>query len=173
MSVIAEAERSINIVAFIKIYKMETTFEPDQELLAFAETFSENWNIIGPGDYVSPGDKKYHIKYVDRITVDGEEKTTNILVENPSGMIVISRDKLRKLETNDDYIFFMVIWCIIQREILDTEKSDIRTMEYYLTTGRLPKNVMTGYISLFSSGDNDVTRERIQALIDFVNKNKK
>jgi len=152
------------------------SFQPNEELLGIAETFSENWNLVGPGDYVSPGEKKYHIKYVDKITTDGQEQTTNILVEYPSGMIVISKDKLHKLVTNSDYVYFMILWCIVQREIVadrnDLEQVDVITMEYYLTTGRLPKSVVDGYISVFSSGDNEVTRQRIQGLINFVNSKK-
>lgn len=149
---------------------MGTQFQPDEELLGIAETFSENWNIIGPGDYVSPGDKKYHIKYVDKITTDGSEQASNIVVEYPSGMIVISKDKLHSLQTNNDYVFFMILWCVVNRETRDDlAKTDIITMEYYLQTGRLPKNVLNGYISVFGSGDNEITRERIQGLIDFVN----
>lgn len=152
---------------------MDYKFQPDEELLGFAETFSENWNIVGPGDYVSPGDKKYHVKYVEKITTNGREPTTNILVEYPSGMIVISKSKLEKLETNNDYIFFMILWCIVQREERDLAKADITTMEYYLKTGRLPKNVLLGYISVFSSGDSELKRQRIEGLIKYINLNKR
>ena len=157
---------------------METLkFEPSEELLAFAETFSENWNIVGEGDYLSTGDgeKRYHIKYVDNMIdgTTGEEPTTNFKVMHPSGGIVVSKSKLQKYKTNNDYVFFMVIWCVVMNEVQDLSKADIITMEYYLGTGRLPKNVLTGYISIFEAGDSEFNHKRIQELIDFTNRNKR
>lgn len=149
------------------------TFEPNEELVAFAETFSENWNIVGVGDYVSPGDKKYHIKYEEMILENGVEPTTNIVVHK-SGAIIISKAKLQKYETNNDYIFFMILWCIVLKEIGgDHSKADLITMDYYLRTGRLPKNVLLCYISLFSAGHTELKHRRIQDLIDFINLNKR
>ena len=139
-------------------------FEPNEELLAFAESFSENWNIVDVGDYISPGGK-YHIKYVDRINEGEIEKVEDIAIEL-SGLIVISRLKLEGQETNADYVFYQILWCIVEQDMQDKEKSDIATMEYYMTTGRPIKNVI---FSILSALPNSLeNHNRIEALIKFI-----
>lgn len=149
------------------------SIESNEELLAFAQTFSENYHIIEPGDYISPGDYKYHIKYVDKITTDGVEPPMNMVVEDATGMMVISRSKLEAFDTNPDFIFYLILWFVVQRNVKDEEKADLITMVYYLTTGRSVKNVIDCHINLFSAEHNSLTFKRVQGLIDFINSKKK
>lgn len=154
------------------LQEKDLPFNPNEELLAFAETFSENYHMIEAGDYISPGDNKYHIKYVDKITTDGAERPVNMVVE-PSGMIVISRSKLEAFETNPDFVFYLILWFVVRRNTTDESKADAITMEYYIKTGRSAKNVIKCCISLFAAKHNELTHKRIQSLIDFINSNKK
>ena len=147
----------------MKSYK----FEPNSELLGFAETFSTNWNLIGPGDYISPGEKRYHIKYVDKISTDGVEIPQNIVIE-PSGMIIISKAKLEALETNPDYLFYKIIWCIIEKDIQFYPDSDIHAMDFCMKAGCNIKNIMYGIGSELSSYDNELDNQRIHALVEYV-----
>ncbi len=177
--------------------KTETyTFNPDEELLTFADEFSKNWEKYSvelyskeskrkhlPHCYTS-NNGKYKIDYFDKIIdekasimnglpvkLNEEHKDyqeiefkTNIRVGQQTGIIQISKSKLVEYETNSDYLFMMILWCTVEKDIKDAYKSDEIAFRYYLTTGRSIKNVLIGYINLFKASPSDLNVKRIEQL---------
>jgi hypothetical protein len=76
-----------------------------------------------------------------------------------------------KLEITKNYIYFLILWCVVQQKTDKLIESDILTLQYYLTTGRPVKDIIKGYANLFKENNNEVNHLRINAIIDFFKKN--
>lgn len=150
---------------------IEYTFKPDEELLKFADFFSKNWKTLEIGNYASD-DNKYQIEYLDKIIHFGSEPSTNIRVGQTTGTIEISKSKLQIIEASSDFIFFSILWCVVEKIILNTSKSDIIAMEYYIGTGKSVENVMTCWEKIVSIDPTEVDKKRLQAVTDFINSKK-
>lgn len=161
---------------------METyTFEPDKELLDFADYFSKNYKTLpigitlegSGGDYFSDN-KKYHIKYVDKIIdITGHEPKTDVRIGHTTKVIEVSKSFLDTFENNSDYLFFVILWCIVKVESKERNdsKADITTMEYYMKTGRSVKNVLVCFVAVLQRVNHSEAHQRIKALLEFTNKN--
>ena len=97
-----------------------------------------------------------------------KEYSTNIRVGLSSGIIEVSKSKLLALESNPDYVFFMVLWCAVEYNLKSNIQSDIITLKYYLKTGRSVKNIMLGYTSLFKRVPYTGNVIRMQKIMDYI-----
>lgn len=92
-------------------------FEPSSSLLQMAEYFSDNWEKLSVGNY-SSDDNNYHINYMEKI----RDKNTNQLINTPvrvgftSGIIEISKFELIKSEITKNFLFFLILWCVIEKK---------------------------------------------------------
>lgn len=147
-------------------------FEPSASLLQMAEYFSDNWEKLSFGCY-SSDDNNYHIEYMEKIR---DKKTnqlvnTSIRIGHTSGIIEISKFELMKLEITKNYIYFLILWCVVQQKTDKLIESDILTLQYYLTTGRPVKDIILGYVKLFKPYNNELNHKRIKAIDDFLKNN--
>lgn len=147
-------------------------FEPSDDLLQTADYFSKNWKTLSFGTYDSD-DGKYRIEYIEVII---DEKTnelinTSIRIGHTSGIIQISKSELIKLEITQNYIFFLILWCVVQRKTNNLIESDILTLEYYVSTGRPVKDIILGYANMFKAHNNEINLKRMKAITDFLKNN--
>ena len=70
---------------------------------------------------------------------------------------------LKNKEYTSDFVFFIIIWCASCYELENLAMADKAVIGYYLTTGRSKKNLMLGYIKLFSS-NIDLNKERLELI---------
>lgn len=144
----------------------QINFTPTKELIRFADKFSANWKNLSVGDYYSEN-KKYSIVYSEKITEkNGEEPNTNARIGHVSGVIEISKSKLIEQETNENFLFFIILWCIVQSETHNLIESDRLVMEYYKTTDRPVIDVIKGFAKLFQKALNETNLKRMKQLVD-------
>ncbi|MEK6885234.1 MAG: hypothetical protein AABY22_36720, partial [Nanoarchaeota archaeon] len=63
-----------------------------------------------------------------------------------------------------NYIFYLIIWLVIQREVRDYQKSDLIAVDYYLTANRSKKDLLLGYVESFSLSQTTLNENRINAI---------
>ncbi len=130
---------------------------PDRELIELANGLCEEFpNNLSEGEYESFR-KKYTIGYVDI------PYTTFSRVGSASGKIELNKKLLIKSKVHPDFVFFSILWCDARFRLkLDDPKTDIAVLEYFLTTGRDPLNVIDGWKKqmLVESNGNGLT-ERV------------
>lgn len=143
----------------------ELKFEPSEELLDFADWFSKNWKILSEGEYTSYLGN-YKIKYHNFFPKDSCAGNTNFRVGVRSGVIEASKRRLEELDSENDFVFFMVIWCTIEFNVENNFKSDTIALEYYKKTGRSIKNIVQGYLRLFKDVNNSSNINRMNKIIE-------
>ena len=130
-------------------------FLPDSNLLRFAKQFSDNYKKAPVGEYFSYNEK-YHIRYLKRI----KDTNTGARISGVTGIIEIDKTIFKSKEYTPDFVFFIILWCVVCGEQKDIKLADKITIEYYLTTGRSRKNLALGYLKLFSKVLTELNRER-------------
>lgn len=118
-------------------------FEPSQELLDFANDFSDRWEKLSDGNYFSKNNN-YEINIDD-------SKNTFFRISHQTKIIQVSTSKIHELEVSPDYIFYTILWCEIEWNVINYEMADKIAIEYYLTTGRPIKKIIEGSIKLFNN----------------------
>lgn len=118
-------------------------FEPSEDLLELADTFSKNWEKLNYGAFCS-NDKKYHIDYVKEIKYPVE---TIARIGHTSKIINISKDDLISINATPNYVFFLILWCIVDLEIKNRLISDEITINYYKKTNRSIRDLYLGFIA--------------------------
>lgn len=158
-----EASKARNLSDF------KLQFSPSEELVSFAKYFSDNWENLSCGQYKSDNGR-YTIRYKEKLLDQktNEELNTNVRVSHDSGIIEISKKRITELNTNKDYLFFIILWCIAQLHLKNYTESDIQTIQYYLTTGRSKMNLLNDYIGLFKTAPIELNRERMEKIINFI-----
>lgn len=158
-----EASKARNLSDF------KLQFSPSEELVSFAKCFSDNWENLSCGQYKSDNGR-YTIRYKEKLLDQktNEELNTNVRVSNDSGIIDISKKRIIELNTNKDYLFFIIIWCIAQRTLKNHTEADIQTIQYYLTTGRSKMNMINNSFELFKTAPSELNRERMEKIINFI-----
>ena len=81
---------------------------------------------------------------LDGTKTEPKELTTNARISHKSVIIEFSKSKLLKQEASENYIFFLILWLIVEREIKRAIDSDKITLNYYATTGREFNRVSNG-----------------------------
>lgn len=163
---------------------LEYKFNPSQELLDFADYFSNNFKTLSasvikdkkeyPSTYRS-NDGNYLIDYFYKIrdTKTNKVVNTNIRVSHNTGIIQISKSKIISQECTPEYIFYIILWCIVEREVNDIVKADRITFEYYLTTGKSIKNLLTSYIKSLDNKNYPINKKRLKLIMDMADNHKK
>ncbi len=64
---------------------------------------------------------------------------------------------------NENFIFYIIIWCIIEFCILDLQKSDTIAMKYYLlnSTDKEIKDILDGYVMMLDNNTNESNSDRL------------
>lgn len=141
-------------------------FNPSEELIKFAKDFSGKWENLSCGVYKS-SNEKYTIHYKEKLLDQktNEEVNTNVRIGHSTGRIEISKKRITELNTNKDYLFFIILWCIAQLHLNNYSEADIQTIKYYLSTGRSKINLLNDYINLFKTAPSELNRERMEKII--------
>ena len=129
---------------------LKIEFNPDKELLDFAEFFSKNWKILVLDKYNSYHNN-YMINYVDDINNPFD---TVVRIGQTTKIIEISKHGLTSCDANENFIFYIILWCIVDFELKNTFNSDKTTLTYYLKTKRSIKDLMTCIIKSFTQRPN-------------------
>ena len=128
---------------------IKTTFEPDSELLKFANWFSKNHKTLSVGEYFSD-DKKYHISYLDRIVLhSGSISETGARVSDTTGRIELDKTKISDEKFTHDFIFFLIIWCVVKFDCVKSNNlSDMSVdkiaLDYCSGIGLSTKDIING-----------------------------
>lgn len=143
---------------------------PDHELIKLATMFAEGYKTLPAGDYYSDN-KTYHISYKEKLETSwGAEVTTYSRVGVVSGVIEFSRKRLLSSEKiTPDFVFYSVIWAIVQFESKDYFASDMIAMKHYMTTNRSIKNFATGFLTVTANDENmELNEKRYQSIISLL-----
>jgi len=146
-------------------------FKPSAELLDFAKEFSSNYKKLKAGNYNSAGGK-YTVEYMNKIK---DKDTGRIIrtvarVSNKTGIIELDRTWLLKQKNvTSNYVFYLIIWHAVIKWLSKNGNSsymnaDIVTNEIYLKTGRSKKDIVIGWLKLFSTSDTELNRERYEKI---------
>lgn len=146
-----------------KLFKI--TFNPDEELIDFATSFSDNYPKLKVGLYQSRT-QKYNIKYLPKLTDNktGERVYTGarvVMDGGNTGLIHIDKSIFKNKKYTPDFVFFIILWCIVQHRFENLLLSDKITAEYYVKTKRSRNNCAIGFIELMS---NRLTEENIKRI---------
>ncbi len=137
-------------------------FQPDEELVMFAEDFSKRYTQFSVGEYESKN-KKYHISYCGTL-IDHETKaeSDSIAGQNPeTGAIEFSRAKLQGTDITPDGIFFIILWCYARGRYSSAIETDMAVMPFYMLTGKSRASVIEFMNrNVFDLNDNDENRIR-------------
>ena len=150
----------------IKIEIAEYVFTPDKELIAFANEFSKMYKKVRVGEYCS-SNNKYHIKYLARIKNKntGKALATGARISNMTGIIELDKFIYKSKEYTPDFLFFIIIWCVVCRENKGNMKlSDKNAIKYYKTTKRSKRNIMKGFLKLFFTVPSLLNTERYKII---------
>lgn len=152
----------------MNLQEQEAQFSPTPELLVFANKFSESYKILTAdkqGTIYSSNEKLYCIKYFDMMfnKHDHREVKSPSRTGHNTKIIEISKSKLIKNESTNDFVFFLILWSVqilvnLPQGEMETDK---QVLNYYLTTGRSRKNVATGFIKMCSDTDSELNKKRV------------
>jgi hypothetical protein len=137
-------------------------FELDEELIDFAKDVSVNFKNLAEGIYHSDN-KTYTVEILETFKGirEGGLKTP-ARVGQRSSLIQLQRQKLLS-DYNENFIFYIIIWCIIEFCILDLQKSDTIAMKYYLSnaTDKQIKDILDGYVMMLDNNENESNSDRL------------
>ena len=142
----------------------------DEELLAFAKDFSGKCSELSIGDYSSDS-KKYIIEYRERL----EAPHTMFRVGRTTGVIQVSKSSVSSIHYNKNSVFFAIIWCVVEREILNIEASDIEAIFLYHKQGLPLDDITLMFEEQFRLVDTEQNRTRFKNMVECIEilKNKK
>lgn len=142
-------------------------FNPDDELLKFAKWFSENYQLLKPGDFYSDN-KNYHVKYKQHLTdnITGLTMATNARVGMTSGTIELDKTKFSVASYSPNFMFYIILWCVAEKKNKgNLFLSDEECCNYYLTTNRDVKDLINGYLETVKLAMNtEITKQRLPKL---------
>lgn len=141
-------------------------FEPSEELLEFADSFSKQWKSLEDSNNYFSSNDNYQINYGDILKIGEPIRSTFFIVSQNTGIIRVSKSKLQELNITDDYVFFTILWCVVEFNITNIKESDRITLEYYKKTGRSIKNIIEGYIRLFKDTNYSSNVSRIKSIME-------
>lgn len=149
----------------MKKSKLELIFKPSKELIEFADYFSNNYKKLNIGEY-SSRNNNYEISYLSEI----EETPTVFRTHRESGLIQIDKRTLKKNKFTNNFVFYMIIWCAIIKEIPSFlnnhsyELCDLIAINYYKKTGRPTNSIIKGYELLLRENLNYCNERRFKEL---------
>ncbi len=141
-------------------------FNPSEELLKFADTFSGNCDTMPERDYYS-SNNKYHIRYLDVIR---DKKTGNILtttarVGHDTGIMEISKAFCQDERITPHFIYWLILWLVVQKEIQNALEADRIVTEYYLKNTNRPENdLLIGMLEICLLAPSQESSERYKQM---------
>lgn len=149
-----------------KLFKI--TFTPDKELVDFATSFSDRYANLKVGLYQSRTQKyriNYLSKFVDAKTGERVYSGARVAMDGKNeGVIQIDKSIFKKKQYTPDYVFFIILWCIVQYKFENIPLSDKITAEYYVKTKRSRNNCAIGFIESMSHRLTKENLERIKMI---------
>ncbi len=116
--------------------KKDYKFVPDKELLDFAILFSNTYKELALGDYKS-GEGKYHLRYEQELLDEkGDISSETVRIDHDSKRIEFSHAKLEHMNITSNFVFFLMMWIVIEEQVRDRFQSDVIALQYYLSTNR-------------------------------------
>lgn len=136
----------------------------NQELTTFASQFSEEYKSLPDGDYFSDGDM-YHIKYANFFEGMGSE-TNQIAISHKTKIIYVNRKNI--IDSHKDYVYFLIIWSIVQEKIVDHLASDQLVIQHYIKSNRSAISLLQSFdfVCLYAPSDlNDLRLKQMTELL--------
>ena len=142
-------------------------FKPNEELLDFAKDFSSNYKKLKAGKYSSV-DGKYHLWYMDRI----KDKDTGRIVDTVArvsaitGVVEFDRKWfLAQKNVTSNFVFYLIIWHDVMKWLHDIGnpsaiQADAIANELYISTGRSKKEIVVGWLEVFSHANTHLNKTR-------------
>ncbi len=147
---------------------MFSDFRPDEELVQFASQFAIMYQEMVVGNYSSPS-HKYNIRYMDDIFESENVKSiTNARINSQNGLIDLSKNKLIEQQLHEDYVFYIIIWCIILKDTPSIVLTDIKALSYYSSTNRSLNHVLEGMRKTVGEPCSEINTERITIIEQFI-----
>lgn len=140
---------------------IENKFKIDQELIDFADSFSKKYLKLPLGVFNS--DKmNYSLICVKKI----EGNNTGARMSKNTGLIQLDKSILSK--TSEDFVFIVIIWCIINHNGSKIEEADLTAFEYYKTTGRKLENFTNGFFDILERVPTELNKQRIKNILKWL-----
>lgn len=155
----------------------KSKFVPNEELVEFAHSFSDNFKELKVGTYVSDNDK-YKISYLSDIRDNLTKNilTTNARIGHTSKLVELDKKKLIKQKVGEDYVFFIILWCFfkVNNPNMDAySDADIETFRFYSTTGRPYKKLILDFIGTLKHAPTELNAKRVKIIMDIIHKKQK
>lgn len=143
-------------------------FDPSEELIEFANSFSDSWSFVVNGDYYSRNNN-YHVEvYDDIFDKNGTKLKIPSRVGEKTGVIQISKNNLKENDATNNYVFFLILWSVVEYNLKSHTKSDILAIEYYSKTGRPMKDVIRMYMDIFNQHNYPSNKERMDKIMQSI-----
>lgn len=144
-------------------------FKPTKELIEFADFFSTNWKSLSVGTYKSKKDK-YTIKLDDKLfnSHTKVQSNTDSRVNSYTGLIEISKSKMIELDATNHYVFYSIIWCVIQHKTKSIAESDMTAIKYYMERAYPLRDIMVGLPRLFVGAASQENINRLRRISEYV-----
>jgi len=147
---------------------MEEKFNPDKELVDFANWFSNNYKLLSacqfgiPSVYISDN-AKYQIDYFQEIK--HPHNTTVGMIAHSTGTIRLSKSRLMNENITPDYVFWLILWLVVYLQIKNLQQADDIIVEYYLAnTKRSTENIISGYKDMVTYSPTDESKVRLEKM---------
>jgi hypothetical protein len=154
--------------------KTKTTI-PDKELINFADEFSKKYTYVPAETYLSEN-QTYKIIYFEGLCQNINSKritTTPARINKITGVIQLSKKQLLDKNITLNWVFYLIIWCVIRKNSKDDFEADRKTMKYYISTKKSIKDILIGYCIMFENADNEHNRDRFKLLTGKIKKFKR
>lgn len=146
------------IVKAVKDKKIPMVIE--QELIEFATYISNNFKNLDKEKFYYSKNEKYKVEIYETFTsLQAGGLKTPARVGQSTATIQLQRKKIEE-NYSKDFVFFIVIWCGVEFELLDLELSDLVSIEYYLTTGKSKENLYNDYVNMLGNNPIDSNLDR-------------
>ncbi len=123
----------------------------DKEAIEVATLFSENYKTLDIGGNYCSQNGKYLICMSDI----SDNTPARVSLERIDGCVEVEFNKPLidsiKSYNNEDFIFWLSLWCICGYDTDDFMECDTKTMQYYITTNRSIKGVYDGFYEVFKT----------------------
>lgn len=136
-------------------------FQIDSELIDFADSFSKKFPKLPTGVFNS--DKmNYSLICMKKI---GRSNTGARIGKNSS---IIELDQSILSKTSQDFVFIVIIWCVIRHIGFKEEEADLIAFEYYKTTGRKLENFTSGCFDILERVPTELNKQRIKNILQWL-----
>ena len=157
-------ETFMKIILQLPIVDISFRLENNIELLKFANWFCNNCKECPTGVYTSEGEN-YKIKYLDEILdYVNNKRNTGARIGHTSGIIEMDRTFVRSECVTPDFVFFLTLWCIVCKEVVNIDEADRITTAYYLKTNRSKKNLLVGFVELLRKTETEHNLQRVKTM---------